>query len=241
MTHSRRNFDRVYHFRDEIAPPEFNHEATMEEAEAYFARKALFDTGLCTARNWADRLAVTLHRRVSPAEVKRFLANFTAGGTAATARVDGSGETWYFPAREMHILAALEAGSLPAGWEPLGTTTAEEATLIAPLDNVIWDRARLQAIFDYDYIWEVYKPAAQRRWGYYTVPVLYGDRFVARLDPKLDRATGTLHILGFWLDDPALGGDAAFALALSRCLDHFAAFLGARHIDARVLPRGLAP
>jgi uncharacterized protein YcaQ len=80
------------------------------------------------------------------------------------------------------------------------------------------------------YIWEVYKPAHQRRWGYYTLPILWHDRFVARIDPKLDGKTGTLAINGFWLDGPSLGDDPAFLAAVERGLARFASYLEASRV-----------
>jgi|GEM_PF-2041514 len=74
-----------------------------------------------------------------------------------------------------------------------------------------------------------------RRWGYYTLPILYGDRLVARLDPKLERATGTLAINGFWLEEHAPVESPAFASALARGLARFAGFLAARRVDMSVL------
>jgi uncharacterized protein YcaQ len=76
----------------------------------------------------------------------------------------------------------------------------------------------------------VYKPVHQRRWGYYTLPILYGDDLVARLDPKLDRKTNTLHILGFWLEDDA-PKDEAFANALANGLARFRDMIAAGKVD----------
>lgn len=70
--------------------------------------------------------------------------------------------------------------------------------IIAPLDNLLWDRRLIQELFDFEYRWEVYKPAAERQYGYYVLPVLYGDRFVARFEPVLDKKTNTLNIKGWW-------------------------------------------
>ena len=56
-------------------------------------------------------------------------------------------------------------------------------------------------MFDFDYIWEVYVPEHKRRWGYYVLPILFGDRLVGRIEPRLDRATRTLRILGIWWED----------------------------------------
>ena len=89
---------------------------------------------------------------------------------------------------------------------------------------------RAKKVFDFDYVWEVYKPVTQRKWGYYTLPILYGDDLVARLDPKLDRSTNTLHILGFWLEEDA-PKDAAFVDALANGLSRFASMIGAVKID----------
>jgi uncharacterized protein len=81
----------------------------------------------------------------------------------------------------------------------------------------------------------VYKPEAQRKYGYYTLPVLWGDRLVARFDSKFDRATKTFVILGFWLEDERLGGDDAFAEALAGGFSRFAKFLGAQALQAEAV------
>jgi uncharacterized protein len=101
--------------------------------------------------------------------------------------------------------------------------------LLAPLE-IVSARGRAKKVFDFDYVWEVYKPVHQRKWGYYTLPILYGDDLVARLDPKFDRTTNTLHILGFWLEDDA-PKDVVFIEALANGLNRFANMIGAKKID----------
>src|SRR6185312_9198749 len=93
-------------------------------------------------------------------------------------------------------------------------------------------RGRAKLLFGFDYVWEVYKPESQRKFGYYTLPVLWGDRLIARFDSKLDRTTNTFVILGLWLEDTTLGKDEAFAEALSRGFARFTTFLGASALDA---------
>lgn len=86
----------------------------------------------------------------------------------------------------------------------------------------------------------MYKPVELRRWGYYVLPILYGDRLVGRLDPKLDRKTNTLLINGFWLEGGAPLGDPDFAAALGKGLLRFAGFLQAQRLDcSAVQPPGL--
>ncbi|MFQ5921740.1 MAG: DNA glycosylase AlkZ-like family protein, partial [Anaerolineales bacterium] len=76
-----------------------------------------------------------------------------------------------------------------------------QAAVIGALDNLMWDRNMLRWLFDFDYVWEVYKPVAQRRYGYYVLPVIYGDRFVARMDPAFDRERRELTINDWWWED----------------------------------------
>ena len=88
--------------------------------------------------------------------------------------------------------------SVPEAWTPLAASTTDEVVFLAPLDHVS-ARGRAKVVFGFDYVWEVYKPADQRKFGYYTLPVLWGERLVARFDSKLDRTTNTFVILGLWL------------------------------------------
>ena len=125
---------------------------------------------------------------------------------------------------------------MPKAWTPLETTTTEEVIFLAPLDPVS-ARGRAKPLFGFDYVWEVYKPAHQRKFGYYTLPILWGDRLVARFDSKLDRATNTFVILGFWLEDEALRKDEAFVEALVRGMRRFLVFLDAKRLDVTALPR----
>ncbi|HEV2405337.1 MAG TPA: crosslink repair DNA glycosylase YcaQ family protein, partial [Ktedonobacterales bacterium] len=113
-------------------------------------------------------------------------------------------------------------------------STTEEVVFLAPLDPVS-ARGRAKALFGFDYVWEVYKPERQRTFGYYTLPILWGDRLVARFDSKLDRTTNTLVILGLWLEEETLGKDEAFATALARGFARFVTFLGASTLDARAI------
>jgi uncharacterized protein YcaQ len=120
----------------------------------------------------------------------------------------------------------------------LETTTTEEAVFLAPLDHVS-ARGRAKDLFGFNYIWEVYKPVHLRKFGYYTLPVLWGDRLVARFDSRLDRTTSTFVILGFWPEAKALGKDEAFADALARGFARLVKFLGADRVDARTISEPL--
>ena len=132
--------------------------------------------------------------------------------------------------QDLPLLSTIEAGEVPAPWQPLGRTTQEEAVFLAPLD-IVSARGRANWLFDFEYVWEVYKPAPARRWGYYTLPVLYGDRLAARLDPRLDRGASMLQINGFWLEEEASAADPAFVQALARGLLSFVRYLHAERLQ----------
>jgi uncharacterized protein YcaQ len=147
----------------------------------------------------------------------------------ARVQVPGRRETFLVLGEDVPLLESLEKGKAPKAWTPKETTTLEEITFLSPLD-IVSARGRAKKLFDFEYKWEVYTPVHKRRWGYYVLPILYGDDLVARLDPKLDRKTMTLEILGFWHEDDAPIKDAAFADALAKGLIRFARFLGAKKV-----------
>jgi uncharacterized protein len=229
MTHSRRRFERVYDLTENIMPSQ--EIAPEAEAEQFFARKALRDTGLATAAEWARRVSIYLHHRPNPAQSKAILNSLVETGEAIRIGVDGRKEIHYTPADSLPHIETLEAGKIPLEWHPVGATTSDEVTFIAPLDNVIWDRARTQAIFDFEYLWEVYKPEHLRRWGYYTLPILYGDRFAARMAMRMERKTKTLRVEGFWLENENFAYHEAFLSALQIGLARLARFAGAETVS----------
>ena len=93
-------------------------------------------------------------------------------------------------------LPMLDAEREVARRTPAGRAGGPARRFLAPLDPLAWDRDLLLRLFGFDYRWEVYVPAAKRRWGYYVLPLLYGDRLVGRIEPRIDRKAGTLRIIG---------------------------------------------
>ena len=153
-----------------------------------------------------------------------------ASGAFVQVQIEGGRETYLALAEDVPALALLEKGKVPKGWNPKDSTTLDEVTFLSSLD-IVSARGRAQKLFDFDYKWEVYVPAEKRRWGYYVLPILYGDDLVARLDPKLDRTTMTLEIKGFWYEEDAPVKDADFANALAKGLARFAKFVKAKKIN----------
>lgn len=143
------------------------------------------------------------------------LARLAERGELFPVTVEGAnGRTFFMRAADLPTLEAIQASQTP---EP-------QAAIIAALDNLLWDRSLLRWVFDFDYVWEVYKPEAQRKYGYYVLPVLCGDRFVARFQPEFDRKSRQLTIANWWWEN-GVQPDAAMEHALAVCFREFARYL----------------
>ncbi|MBL7164108.1 MAG: YcaQ family DNA glycosylase [Anaerolineales bacterium] len=104
------------------------------------------------------------------------------------------------------------------------------AAILAPLDNLLWNRKQNGWLFDFEYIWEVYKPKAQRQYGYYVLPVIYGDRFIARFDPSFDKKTRHLTIQNWWWEG-GVQPDEEIETALYKCFQDFVKYLDASKLE----------
>ncbi|MBN1923028.1 MAG: YcaQ family DNA glycosylase [Anaerolineae bacterium] len=225
MTHHRVRFERVFDFAENIAPAAYAYEAPLEAAEAFLVRKAIAFWGLCRPRYFG----ALLERKCAAAESALWAKQLAEVGEVVPVAVEGQRELHYVLAADLPLLETAEAGRASEPWAAVMCNAEEEVSFLAPLD-IVSARGRARELFDFDYVWEVYKPAAQRRWGYYTLPILYGDCLAARADLKFERKTRVLHVLGFWLEEEASGSDSAFAAALARGLRRLVDFVGAQEL-----------
>lgn len=231
MTHHRERFERVYALAETVAPTHLLRESDESETDRFLLCKEVRFSGLSPLRRASD----AFHGRGEPDRAARHLLGaMLASGELVEVRVQGWKRVHYALGSDTEVLAELSAGRVPQVWAPLETTTTQEVVFLAPLDPVS-ARGRAKELFGFDYVWEVYKPEHQRRFGYYTLPVLWGDRLVARFDSKLDRTTNTCVILGLWLEEETLGTDEIFAQALAAGLARLVRFLGASHLEVTAI------
>ena len=136
---------------------------------------------------------------------------------------EGGAKGWpaYLPASALTLLEA--------------TAAAPRVIFLGPLDSLLWDRRGVMQLFDFEYIWEVYKPEPLRRWGYYVLPVFYKDRFVARLDSRLERGYWTI-TRWWWEPDVTLTADLLDAIQVAT--GNFARYLRANsvRVEASIEP-----
>jgi uncharacterized protein len=129
---------------------------------------------------------------------------------------------WYVHAADLPLLDALAAAG--ADWGP-------RTTLLSPFDNLICDRKRTRLLWDFDFTIEIYVPKEKRRWGYYVLPILHGDRLIGRLDPTMDRKGDRLILNALHLE-PSTPDTPEIRRAVADAIAELAAFLGAREIVA---------
>jgi uncharacterized protein YcaQ len=153
-------------------------------------------------------------------------------GRLVPVQVEGLRGERFIVAEDIAFLDQAER-ELAAGAAP--GRGAAGVTFLAPLDPLCWDRDLLRRLFAFDYVWEVYVPEAKRRWGYYVLPILFGDRLVGRIEPRMDRKSGELRVLGLWWEpgfDPA--SEAGFAEGFATALDAHRRF---GNLEKVLLPR----
>lgn len=106
--------------------------------------------------------------------------------------------------------------------------------LMAPLDNLIWDRRLINELFGFDYTWEIYTPAIKRKFGYYVLPLLYGESFIGRAEIIAERKSGTLVVKNIWYES-GVKQTKQLRTALNRCFQRFALFNGCETVSAELM------
>lgn len=206
------NFEKRFHLLEHVVPPAVLGQPTLSEDDAHrdLLARAARAHGVATAGDLADYFRLK-SRRCTPR-----IAELVEDGTLIEVAVEGC-DGQYF----MHHTATVPR-------------SIDASALLTPFDPVVWRRPRIAALFDFEFKLEIYTPAAKRRWGYYVLPFLMGERLVARVDPKLDRAAGVLRVKAAHLEG---GADAAaVAESLAAELVQLAQFLSAD--DVSVEPGG---
>lgn len=207
-----RSFERLYDLPERVLPAEIRALPTPPEEEA---QQRLLELA-AEAMGVASETDLRAYFRQGVAETRSGLAALVEAGRLQEVAVKG----WKQPAY-LH----------PAARRP---RRFDCCTLLSPFDSLVWDRDRTERLFGFHYRLEFYTPAANRRFGYYVMPFLLGERLVGRVDLKADRAAGRLLVLGAFAE----AGEPPDALAgpLRQALESLAGWLGLPEV--RVEPKG---
>jgi uncharacterized protein YcaQ len=150
--------------------------------------------------------------------LEEILAELVAAGDIQPAQVGAWPDTWYIHRDDLPLLDQLADGE----WQP-------RTVLLSPFDNLIADRDRTELMWNFHFRIEIYVPKAKRQYGYYVLPLLHGDRLVGRIDPRMDRKTGILHLNALYAE-PDAPRDPATTQAITQTITDLATFLGATEI-----------
>jgi uncharacterized protein YcaQ len=212
---NRRHFDLI----ERLVPGEL---LAVRESEEDAMRHRLLSrfraVGLATPRSATE----VMYGTGAAPERERDTAALVEAGALLAVEVEGLRGPRYLMADELPLLEEARVGH---GGAP-------GVAFLAPLDPLVWDRRLLRALWSFDYIWEVYVPEAKRRWGYYVLPLLFGERLVGRIEPRYERRTRTLRIVGIWFEEGfAPMEEPGFLDALREAVEAYRRFVGARSVS----------
>jgi uncharacterized protein YcaQ len=161
----------------------------------------------------------TFARIASPDVRKALHAELVERGDLVPVAVEG--------VRGKRFVPAAEAAELEAPPEPAPTVA-----FVAPFDSLLWDTGLLASLFDFEFVWEGFFKPEKRRWGYYVLPILFGDRFAGRIEPRIDRERRRVEVLGVWWEDTFTPGRAdGFVDAMREALSAYLQFTGGDCLD----------
>ena len=207
MVLRRQGFQKVYDLTERVLPPDIDTTMpTEKEYVEHLIRKVVGANGI------VEEKEISYLRKGLKEPIKRVLSKMLKSGELMEVKINDDLKTLYVTTEEQ--LKAIEKIKLK-----------NTIHLLSPFDNLIIQRKRGQRFFDFDYVIECYLPEAKRKYGYFCLPVLYGDRFVGRFDPKADRASKVFHIKQMHFEknfSPDENFNAGFALKLKA----YASFTG---------------
>jgi len=192
MIHHVEGNRRYYDLTERLLPPNPDAKTpTREEYERFMIRKYMKAYGLIDTRDWRfGWLPIKASQR------KNIVKKMTEDNELCPVKIEGVKHVYYVLEENSSVL------------ENSDTSASEKVHFVAPLDNLLWNRRMISEVFDFDYYWEVYKPPEKRIYGYYVMPILYGTRFIGRLDPKLDRQNRKMIINSIVLEEKDFDRDS---------------------------------
>lgn len=183
--------------------------------------------GLLWNRNSPAFLGLSGFASFGAEERREAFAQLLSEGLIAEAHVEGIGSPLYLRTEDLPL---AEIAASDAKFRP-------RCEFLAPLDPFLWDKPLISRIFDFSYTWEIYTPAEKRKYGYYVLPVVCGERFIGRIEAIPDRKTGVLTVKNIWLEDGVRAG-VRLSSAIRAAAKRFARFNGCTEL---VMPDSFRP
>ncbi len=211
MIADRVNFQRVYDLAERVLPDWVDAtEPAPNEMKRFLLERSIRALGICHPLQAAE------YAYLKRTEARPYVEALVAEGVAVEVEAElADGQTGTLIVHR-HNLPWLEQAAD-------GALRAERTTFLSPFDSLFWARDRDMQFWGFRQALEAYKPAAQREYGYFCLPILHRDRLVGRFDPRLERKTGILHLRAFYLE-PGISPDDALVADVAGAMRDFLAF-----------------
>ncbi|MHA6529074.1 winged helix-turn-helix domain-containing protein [Paenibacillus sp. BAC0078] len=216
--HHRVHTRRYYDFSAKLLPDKLLHSedpnVTEQQHHDWYVLRRIGSIGLQWNKSGDGWLGIAgLKSKERTAAIERLLRN----DSIREVRVEGLKLPLYMRTSDAPELEAVLVRDSASEADD-NSSGADFAAALAPLDNLLWDRELIRQLFGFTYRWEVYKPVAEREYGYYVLPLLYGDRFIARFEPIMDKKNRVLNIERWWWEpDTGLSAEMIPALTAALC------------------------
>ncbi len=219
MITERRNFQKVYDLTERVLPSGTDtSEPSQAELGRFHVLRALQGMGIAREREIREAFHVA-----DRATISRTLRAMCASREIVEIRVSGSQDAYF---------------ALPDTLEEDGATADERAHILSPFDNLVIQRDRMKRLFAFDYTIECYVPKEKRKYGYFVLPILWGDRMIGRMDAKAHRSSKILAVKSLWFEPDFQAHDRALP-ALADATARFARFNGCTSVAVdRISPTG---
>ncbi|MGD8442499.1 MAG: crosslink repair DNA glycosylase YcaQ family protein [Desulfobacterales bacterium] len=222
----RRNFQRVYDLAERVIPDCWRQKGMSEpDAIEHLLVQALKGHGWASSGTLSQTWRLTNQKKNISAALNRLAEK---GEIVACALLDDNSKNHpgWIRCNDLELAARLKRVR----------PRTDQGVLLSPFDPVLWDRRRVQQLFAFDQVLEIFKPAPKRKYGYYCLPVLAGDRFVGRVDLKADRTAQKLKVLSMRFEErKAMGrANADDHEALRTALDRYSEALKLKLVGIRL-------
>ncbi|MDD7794133.1 DNA glycosylase AlkZ-like family protein [Clostridium sp. 'White wine YQ'] len=192
VVHHKKGARRYYSLADKYIPEKYffmkDPNDSIEDYYKWFVLRRINSIGILWIRPSDAWLGLKGFKSEERNNAFKALLN---EGKISEIAVDGMKHKLYIATENLEVLQASIKCS----------NKSNVARMIAPLDNILWDRKLVKELFGFEYKWEVYTPAAERKYGYYVLPILCNDKFVGRIEMETDKKNKTLIVKNFWAED----------------------------------------
>lgn len=216
---SREGSERFFDLTDKTVHMDVLHKA--ENIDLPEAKQALLEKYMRGYRVFDIQDTRFGWQKTTASEKREEIQRRVENGTLVPLQIEGVKRQYYILADDLDRLQAMERTT-----KKEGSSNEGPIRFLPPLDNLLWRRERLVDLFDFDYKWEIYIPESKRRYGYYAMPILCGDRLIGRLDPRLDRKEKRLVVRLLQLEN-GVQMTPQLRARLDEALESFAKFHGA--------------